>query len=158
LRAITSSIVSSLAGPAASVHDGFAPARDHRSLDIDDEQRRMPDRHRVAADERQPVARAQPCRPDGRLGKRLRRVEQLPVPPGPPLAEQRQADLGEGGEIAGAERAELARERCQPGIERLWRQELEGRGVFILGEALGGPETATTLRFRDGEMPLPAET
>jgi hypothetical protein len=35
-----------------------------------------------------------------------------------------------------------------------WRQELEGRGVFVLGNALGGPETATTMRFRDGEIHL----
>ncbi len=35
-----------------------------------------------------------------------------------------------------------------------WRQELEGRGVLVLGNALGGPETATTIRFRDAEMQL----
>ncbi len=35
-----------------------------------------------------------------------------------------------------------------------WRLEQEGRGVLILGSGLGGPETATTLRFRDGEMQL----
>jgi hypothetical protein len=35
-----------------------------------------------------------------------------------------------------------------------WRQELEACGVFVLGTALGGPETATTMRFRDGEMQL----
>ncbi len=35
-----------------------------------------------------------------------------------------------------------------------WRQELVARGVFVLGNALGGPETATTLRVRDGEMEL----
>jgi hypothetical protein len=33
-----------------------------------------------------------------------------------------------------------------------WRQELEDRGVFVLGSALGGPNTARTIRFRDGEM------
>ncbi len=35
-----------------------------------------------------------------------------------------------------------------------WRQELEARGAFVLGNAVGGPETATTLRFRDGEAIL----
>jgi hypothetical protein len=35
-----------------------------------------------------------------------------------------------------------------------WRQELEAGGVYILGGALGGPETATTLRVRDGETQL----
>lgn len=35
-----------------------------------------------------------------------------------------------------------------------WRQKLEGTGAFVLGGALGGPETATTLRFRDGKMQL----
>jgi hypothetical protein len=35
-----------------------------------------------------------------------------------------------------------------------WRQELESRGVFVLGNALEGPETATTLRFRDGDFQL----
>jgi hypothetical protein len=33
-----------------------------------------------------------------------------------------------------------------------WRRELEGRGVFVLGGALTGPEAATTLRFREGEI------
>jgi hypothetical protein len=35
-----------------------------------------------------------------------------------------------------------------------WRQRLAADGVYILGGALGGPETATTLRFRDGETRL----
>jgi hypothetical protein len=33
-----------------------------------------------------------------------------------------------------------------------WRQDLVERGVFLLGGALPGPETATTLRWRDGEI------
>jgi hypothetical protein len=35
-----------------------------------------------------------------------------------------------------------------------WREDLEARGVFILGNALGGPDTATTIRVRDKEMQL----
>jgi hypothetical protein len=33
-----------------------------------------------------------------------------------------------------------------------WRQDLKGRGVFVLGGALAEPETATTLRLREGEL------
>jgi len=33
-----------------------------------------------------------------------------------------------------------------------WREELDGRRLFVLGGTLGGVETATTLRFRDGEV------
>lgn len=35
-----------------------------------------------------------------------------------------------------------------------WRQDLETRGAFVLGGALGGPETSTTIRCRDGQMQL----
>jgi hypothetical protein len=35
-----------------------------------------------------------------------------------------------------------------------WRQELEALGLHVLGEALGDPETAKTMRFHDGEMRL----
>lgn len=35
-----------------------------------------------------------------------------------------------------------------------WRQELDEAGAFVLGGALGGPETATTLRFHEGKMQL----
>ena len=35
-----------------------------------------------------------------------------------------------------------------------WRRELEERGAFVLGGRLGDPETATTLRFRDGQVQL----
>ena len=35
-----------------------------------------------------------------------------------------------------------------------WRQELEARGGFVLGGALSGPETATTIRFHAGELEL----
>lgn len=35
-----------------------------------------------------------------------------------------------------------------------WQQGLEARGVFVFGNALGGPETATTLRSRDGVVQL----
>jgi hypothetical protein len=35
-----------------------------------------------------------------------------------------------------------------------WRQELDDRGAYIFGGALGGLETATTLRVRDGETRL----
>lgn len=35
-----------------------------------------------------------------------------------------------------------------------WRQDVEARGLYVLGNALGGPDTATTLRVRDGEMQL----
>jgi hypothetical protein len=36
----------------------------------------------------------------------------------------------------------------------VWRQDVEARGLHVLGNALDGPETATTLRFRDGETVL----
>lgn len=32
-----------------------------------------------------------------------------------------------------------------------WRQDLEARGLHVLGSALGGRDTATTLRVRNGE-------
>jgi hypothetical protein len=35
-----------------------------------------------------------------------------------------------------------------------WRQDLDARGAFIFGGPLGGPETAATIRFRDGQMQL----
>ena len=35
-----------------------------------------------------------------------------------------------------------------------WRQDVEARGLYVLGNALGGPETATTLRVRDGKTQL----
>jgi hypothetical protein len=35
-----------------------------------------------------------------------------------------------------------------------WQQGLEARDTFVLGGALGGPETATTLRVTDGETQL----
>jgi hypothetical protein len=37
-----------------------------------------------------------------------------------------------------------------------WQRQLEARGIFILGTALEGPEMATTLRFRGGEIQLKA--
>ena len=35
-----------------------------------------------------------------------------------------------------------------------WRHDLEERGVHVLGNALGGTDTATTVRVRDGETLL----
>jgi hypothetical protein len=35
-----------------------------------------------------------------------------------------------------------------------WRQDLDARGAYVLGDALEGPETATTIRVRDGEARL----
>lgn len=35
-----------------------------------------------------------------------------------------------------------------------WRQDLEARGLHVLGNALEGPDTATTVRVRDGETLL----
>ncbi len=35
-----------------------------------------------------------------------------------------------------------------------WRQDVDARGAYVLGGALGGPETGTTIRFRDGQMQL----
>lgn len=35
-----------------------------------------------------------------------------------------------------------------------WRRDAESREVFVLGSALGEPETATTLHVRDGETQL----
>ena len=35
-----------------------------------------------------------------------------------------------------------------------WRQELEASGILVLGNALGGPETARTMRRDHGEMRL----
>jgi hypothetical protein len=35
-----------------------------------------------------------------------------------------------------------------------WRQELQARGLLVLGNALEGPEAATTVRMRDGKTQL----
>ncbi len=35
-----------------------------------------------------------------------------------------------------------------------WRTDLEESGIFVLGGPIGGPETATTLRTRGGEVQL----
>ena len=35
-----------------------------------------------------------------------------------------------------------------------WRQGVQARGRYVLGNALGGPDTATTLRVRGGETQL----
>jgi hypothetical protein len=35
-----------------------------------------------------------------------------------------------------------------------WRQDLEARGLQVLGNALEGPDTATTVRVRGGETLL----
>ena len=35
-----------------------------------------------------------------------------------------------------------------------WRRELQAKGLYVLGTALGSAETATTLRVRDGETRL----
>jgi hypothetical protein len=35
-----------------------------------------------------------------------------------------------------------------------WRRDLQARGLHVLGEALGGPDTATTVRVRDGKTLL----
>ena len=32
-----------------------------------------------------------------------------------------------------------------------WRQDLEARGLQVLGNALEGPDTAATIRVRDGQ-------
>jgi hypothetical protein len=32
-----------------------------------------------------------------------------------------------------------------------WRQDVEARGLQVLGGALEGPDTATTIRVRDGQ-------
>jgi hypothetical protein len=37
---------------------------------------------------------------------------------------------------------------------RAWRQDLEARGLHVLGNALGDRDTATTVRVRDGETLL----
>jgi len=38
-----------------------------------------------------------------------------------------------------------------------WRQDLEARGLHVLGSALQGPATATTVRVRDGDKLLSRE-
>jgi hypothetical protein len=35
-----------------------------------------------------------------------------------------------------------------------WRQEVDARGLHVLGSQLGGPDTATTVRVRDGQTLL----
>jgi hypothetical protein len=40
------------------------------------------------------------------------------------------------------------------GERSAWRQDVEARGVYVLGNALEGPDTATTVRVRDGETRL----
>jgi hypothetical protein len=44
---------------------------------------------------------------------------------------------------------EAVRQECDA-----WRQELGARGILVLGNALGGPETARTMRPDHGEMRL----
>jgi len=55
---------------------------------------------------------------------------------------------------ASATPAEPLNEQAVRQESEAWRQQLEAGGGYILGGALGGPETATTLRFRDGETRL----
>jgi hypothetical protein len=42
-------------------------------------------------------------------------------------------------------------DRVFMGQVEAWRQDLEARGVHVLGNALEGPDAATTVRVRDGE-------
>jgi hypothetical protein len=67
------------------------------------------------------------------------------------------AAFGSGDDSTGIPYLLMAWARAAPAVEGAvpeacdaWRRELEGRGGFILGGALGGPETARTLRCRDG--------
>ena len=74
--------------------------------------------HGVAAHEREPVARAEangsdPCRMQRRLGG-----DKLLAEPSLALSHQRQRDVCQRGQVAGAERAELTSERDEAGIER----------------------------------------
>ena len=36
----------------------------------------------------------------------------------------------------------------------VWQDDLDARGAYVLGERLGGPQTATTVRQHDGEIDL----
>jgi len=53
------------------------------------------------------------------------------------------------GETPAGRGDEAVRQECDA-----WRRELETRGLLVLGNALGGPETARTMRPQDGEMRL----
>ena len=70
-------------------------------------------------DERQAVAPTEPRERQTRVGERGCRVDELVAPPELAFAEQGERDVGEVGEVACAQRAELAGERRQPGIERV---------------------------------------
>jgi hypothetical protein len=56
--------------------------------------------------------------------------------------------------LAGEAPPATADERGMAQEYETWRQQLEARGVFILGGALEGPETATSVRARNGETVL----
>jgi len=55
--------------------------------------------------------------------------------------------------VSGSTTAQMAHEALMREHEG-WRSALDTRGVFVLGTTVGGPETATTLRVRDGETQL----
>jgi hypothetical protein len=38
--------------------------------------------------------------------------------------------------------------------DEAWRRDVAARGLHVLGHALGGPDTARTVRVRDGETQL----
>ena len=80
---------------------------------VDAEQRGMAGGDGVRADEAERVAQAEPDRL-----RRRRRVDERAVAPHLSLAEQRQRDLGQAGKVAGAERAERARERRDVRVQR----------------------------------------
>jgi hypothetical protein len=69
------------------------------------------------------------------------------------------AAFGDGDDSAGIPYVLMAWACEAPAVEGVvlracdaWRRELEACGVFILGGALGGPETAKTLRCREGDI------
>jgi hypothetical protein len=85
---------------------------------VDDQERGVADAEGVGADEAQAVARPEARRLQPRVGQSLGGVDEVVAAPDATLAEQREGDVGEVGEVAGPERAELAGEGGQARVER----------------------------------------
>ena len=83
-----------------------------------EDERGLADADGVRAHERDAVARAVADRLEPVRGERLRGGDDLVADPALALAAERRADLGEHGQVAGAERAELARERRHARAQR----------------------------------------
>ena len=97
---------------------GDSQPRLEQRLDVDDDQCGVTDAHGVARDEREPVARSERRRGQPEGGDCRSGVDELVALPHLTLAEKRERDVGERGQVAGPERPKLPRERGQVGVQR----------------------------------------